>query len=333
MDSILKSNFDRAAKLIREKYVHVDRFLSVTESALEAGTHVILFGPGGYGKSKITEEFLKLFYEKDPFITSFDPHMDPSRVFGNTIVKTVSIGDSQMMSFEHDPLTSFTHYRGVIFEEMGDGPPSILASLKDTLTRGRECTGKICYPMATQLIFGCTNVSPKEWVAKAQPADKLSREALLQRFLYQIEMVWPDHSADSYREMFKKQGIPVDDTYIKVLEKLGGNGQFVSPRTAIKLHEPYKRFGLSGLNNANVDKDLLLGLATFVKRQEELQAMQKAIADITELKSKDLYKFISKGKEFIEDTKTNDVTIPTMIAFNSLIQSSEKSYWGGSSSR
>lgn len=205
--------------------------------------HTILHGPGGHAKSTIVEEALKLFvgedaFYKDVYITNCAEDMDTTPIMGyDDIVKWQKEGVLEKVTAQ----TIFQQKKYAILEEGLDAPAALLTALKDPLMRGYLCINGECRPNTLESLFICTNVDPMKWAGKDN-----SKLALLQRFYFSVEVIWPDYSYKSWDVFFKKRGISTA-VMAKFCEICHQNGWPISPRSAERMEEVYRNFGLEAL--------------------------------------------------------------------------------------
>lgn len=231
---------------LKAKFVHVDELFEVVRLAVNAKENVILYGPGGHGKSDITKFLLELIYpEQVGKSLQMNSSTTVSDLFGGVDFNTFHNEKILQFAFE----TSIFSKKAGIIEEMFDGRPDVLLALKEILTSGIACyagNDSLCFKLQTQIVIGCTNVAPNEFVESAD--NIMAAKALLERFTFQTNVVWPDYSSNSYFEMLQKQTKVVSSkdplfatqaTYSEVCELLNIHMGF-SPRTAMKLWKTWE---------------------------------------------------------------------------------------------
>ncbi|MEM0354404.1 MAG: AAA family ATPase [Thermoplasmata archaeon] len=205
------------------------------EAAWKAGENIILFGRGGYGKS----EAALLFYEylkhtnqisSPVFVQSFGLGMTEERLFGGMNIKLFQ----QEGRVEYLLENSFANYEFVVFEEFFDAPAQVLLILKDCLTSKTVRNGSQIFPIKTKFIVACTNRSYEEVVQDNSTA------ALLERFIFQVEVKWNSYTTEDYFCLFNKT-CPSASHLIKVAiaqycaeVAKSHTHPPISPRTAVK---------------------------------------------------------------------------------------------------
>ena len=90
-------------------FVFMDKSLSILDIGLKTGKNIVLYGPGGHGKSELTMAYLA---EKgiDPYVITMGTGMTTDRLFGGldipTFEKTGKIEylvENSFMNFYSDP--------------------------------------------------------------------------------------------------------------------------------------------------------------------------------------------------------------------------------------
>lgn len=177
-------------------FVKAEEVREALSLALVSGRNLILFGPGGHGKSEMTAAALEAVAGAKMFVQSFGEGMDESRLYGG--INLAKLNDATDPVIEYHPERSFLAADLAVFEELFDAPTSVLLSLKDTLTAGCLRNGAQQFEMRTQAIVCATNREPAE-VADLGPA----AQALIERFPLQLRVAWASYTAQDYLEMFE----------------------------------------------------------------------------------------------------------------------------------
>ncbi len=86
-------------------------------------------------------------------------------------------------------------YKVAIFEELFDAPAQSLLPLKDVLTRRVFMNGPDRVPLTAKVVIACTNKDPREF---GDGNDAV--QALMERFLLQKEVRWPNDEEKNYLE-------------------------------------------------------------------------------------------------------------------------------------
>lgn len=142
--------------------------------------NVLLWGPPGYGKSEMTQAFLKEFFD-DVYTLSFGEGMEEALLYGGLDFNALS----QKGRLEFFPENSFLNHSVAVFEELFDAPTPVILSLKDTLTARKLRKGTQVFPMKTEFIVGITNKDPDEIASMGD-----SEKALIERFPLRLRVDW-----------------------------------------------------------------------------------------------------------------------------------------------
>ncbi len=226
------SNFIKVRRAVEKRFVYATRVAHALALAITGKRNLLLWGPGGHGKSEMTQcglEALGLW--DDTFVQSFDGGMDESRLWGGLDLE--ALDTRKVMEFCTD--RSFMKKRVAVFEEVFDAPRPVLLSLKDVLTRKIFMNGAQRVPLDTEVVIGCTNRDPREF-----SGDETAYKALLERFPLQLQVTWDAYDDGAYTKLYEKV-LPPDlhhrQHFIRVLANLmsalSEPPYAVSPRTAV----------------------------------------------------------------------------------------------------
>ncbi len=226
--------------ILKDKFIYVDNIADILAAAIYSGQNVILFGPGGHGKSEMVEavmEGLGLWDRNDPsnsqtLIQSFGEGLTEDVLWGGIDFRKLNCPSAPDMVFNVE--NSFLNYPVAVFEELFDAPAFCLLPLKHTLQAGFLAKNGKAYPMKTQLIIACTNRNPEEIADMGE-----TYRALLERFVLRQEVVWEEYSTQAYLALFNKhKTLVMSETNRNLLAGLMNDcqeyGHTISPRTAMK---------------------------------------------------------------------------------------------------
>jgi hypothetical protein len=228
--------------ILKNKFVYTEPIADILASAIYSKQNVILYGPGGHGKSEMVEEVLcglGLWDRHNPvnsatLIQSFGEGLTEDALWGGIDFRKLNSPTDPEMWFNVE--NSFLEYPVAVFEELFDAPAFCLLPLKHTIQAGFLAKNGKSYPMQTELIIACTNRDPSEIAEMGE-----TYRALLERFVLRQEVAWPEYSADTYYNLLGKhpkvQERMSDETrgaLAGILQECFENGDFVSPRTAMK---------------------------------------------------------------------------------------------------
>ena len=227
------SVYEKVVAALAMNFVRSEQLARILALAFESGKNVLLWGPGGHGKSEMVQAALAcVANETDIFVQSFGEGMDEATLWGGLDFRAL---EEKKVLIYH-PENSFLNRPFAVFEEMFDAPASVLLGLKDTLTARKLRKGSQVFPMKTNVIIAITNKNPDE-LSDLGPA----AAALVERFPLQLKVDWPSYKAADYLELFRKvtprlTGADMNGStgvLAEVMAKASEGGDVVSPRTAV----------------------------------------------------------------------------------------------------
>ena len=235
------------------RFVKARAMREIMSLALVSRMNVIMFGRGGHGKSEFTEAVLSAVDGLRIFVQFCGEGMDEARAYGG--INLGALNDLNDPRIEYHPEDSFLASDVAVLEEGLDAPPSVLLSLKDTLTRRQMRNGRQKFDMQTMFLVCLTNHQPAE---VAELGDAVA--AFIERFPLQAQIEWDSYASGDYSEMFEAasngnhKDFLVDVVEIVELQEAAGiveiptsvdkilaeliasaveGGAFISPRTAM----------------------------------------------------------------------------------------------------
>lgn len=211
-----------AAPKIKDTFVYMDNVEKILEISLKTGKNVILYGPGGHGKSDYAMGFLNE-RDIDPYVITMGTGMTTDRLFGGLDIATFN----STGKIEYLVDNSFMNHKYVIFEELFDAPDFILEQLKDILSSGVFRNGNQVFPINTEVIICCTNKT------RAEFSKNSSLKALMERFPLEHNVVWKDYTRITYENLLKTHLGFSDPMLTYILEQYAAAGSIVSPRIAV----------------------------------------------------------------------------------------------------
>lgn len=214
-------------------FIQVEELARILALAIESGKNVLLWGPGGHGKSEMVAAALAVVAKEEQiFVQSFGEGMDEATLWGGLDFRALET-EKVMRYF---PEQSFLASEFAVFEEMFDAPASVLLALKDTLTSRKLRKGAQSFPMKTKTIIALTNKDPSE-ISGLGPA----AHALIERFPLQLKVSWKAYTASDYLRLFEKVAprLPGADLngsakiLAEMIARAGEGGSPISPRSAV----------------------------------------------------------------------------------------------------
>jgi len=229
---------------IAKKFYNANDIVEFLFVTIKSGENGILYGPGGFGKSQITKEFLE--YVGIPAATKVGhSSMDVEALLGIPNIKKLTEESKYEVAFEN---SIFNHNRVLILEEFLDVRPSVAASLKDIITEGGLRDGNRFIPSKIGSIIICSNKTPDE------VSTDLSTAAFYkERFPYSMYVAWDSYSYKDYLNMLD---IVVGDSnkenkeiVAKICAMSCSDDKVISPRIALKAFDLF-----TDTNNLNIFK-------------------------------------------------------------------------------
>jgi hypothetical protein len=271
---VVKTETKEVVNLVREKFVFMDKTVNILNVGFDTCKNVILYGPGGHGKSEITLDFLKA-KGITPFIQTMGTGMTTDRLFGGLDIPTFETTGK----IEYLVENSFMNHEYVIFEELFDAPDFILEQLKDILSSGVFRNGTQVFPINTKFIICCTNRTRDEF------SKNMSLKALMERFPLELNVIWDNYTEISYNKLLESkfgEG-EVDPTIPYLLQEYAKNGITISPRVAVTAYQVYDQCGPESLSFIAefAKKPSLIGEA--IKKFESTMKFRELSAGITEM--------------------------------------------------
>lgn len=258
---------------VSEKFVFMDKTINILNVGFMTGKNVVLFGPGGHGKSEITLDFLKA-KGIEPFIQTMGTGMTTDRLFGGLDIPTFETTGK----IEYLVENSFMNYEYVIFEELFDAPDFILEQLKDILSSGVFRNGTQVFPINTKFIICCTNRTRDEF------SKNMSLKALMERFPLELNVIWDNYTEITYNKLLESkfgEG-EVDPVIPYLLQEYAKNGITISPRVAVTAYQVYDECGPDALAFiAEFAKKPSL-IAEAIKKFESTLKFRELAASLTE---------------------------------------------------
>lgn len=300
-----------------DSFVFMDPAISLLDIGLKTEKNIVLYGPGGHGKSDLALEF---FHEKgiQPYVITMGTGITTDRLFGGLDLKKLD----QDGKIEYLVENSFMNHEFAIFEELMDAPDFILEQLKDILSSGYFRNGTQVYKIKTRFIVANTNKTREEF------SKNDSLKALMERFPMELNVVWPNYNSIAYNTLLEKVfGVgKVDPTIPFILEEYAKNNVTISPRIAIDCYSVYETCGPDSLKffadfakKPEIITEALKKFAATIKFKQigvEIEDLVKELSENTDNSEKGRAKFIAdfgklnaKSSEISKFSVTDDIAV------------------------
>jgi energy-coupling factor transporter ATP-binding protein EcfA2 len=224
--------YERLVAVLSANFVRCEDVARILALAIQSGKNVLLWGPGGHGKSEMVQAVLAaIAQEHEIFVQSFGEGMDEATLWGG--LDFAALESEKVLKYFPDQ--SFLNRPYAVFEEIFDAPASVLLALKDTLTARKLRKGSLVFAMKTRVVIAITNKDPQE-ISDMGPA----AAALVERFPLQLKVSWPSYKSADYLQLFAKvaprlPGADLNGTMGVLAELIAkaGEGSPISPRSAV----------------------------------------------------------------------------------------------------
>ena len=245
--------------VLKKKFTKSEKFAKALKIAIDNEENLIVFGPGGYGKSDMIREILTAAgIMNKSFIMSCGEDTDESKLYGGIDIPAMKEG-----KLRYNIKDSFINYPIVVFEELLDAQVNALLSLKDTLEAREFRKGSQRKKIRTKMVIALTNKSPEE-VSQMGPY----AEALMQRFRIELEHKWSSHTRQDYLELLDGRFNPRTDKEKKIINTMSGILETISkkkecicPRIAIAATKVALSAGSSSMEDILKNISFVHGLA------------------------------------------------------------------------
>jgi len=237
-------------------FVHMDTTRQKLELATATNTNIILYGPGGFGKT----EFVKDFLDKKG--------LTYSTVIGNKSLRLEElVGVADVSRFMNDSefevafnKSPFMGADVLLLEEFLDVPDDIAAALKDIVSEGGFRTKTKFIASDIKQIIICTNRAPGDVLQTDS-----NKAFFNERFPIHHKVEWKEMSAKKYFDLLSSN-TPLKETECNIISFLCQKAK-VSPRIALKAAEIFnitKRYediqsvnGFTNLDIVNIVNNML----------------------------------------------------------------------------
>lgn len=301
-------NIEEAKTHLGKKFRHADDVATLLSLALNLNQNVMMYGPGGHGKSEMTEEFLK-WAGLEAYTMACGEGLSEEKLFGGVDMKKLTDEGKVEYLFEN----SFMNHEIVVFEELFDAPTSVLLSLKDILTSKRFRQGNQVHEIKTKTVIVCTNRTRQE------VGEDASSLALLERFPLELEVKWPSYSFKDYGLMFNtvlgSETCQKHGTELKMLSsmcaKTGENNDTpISPRTAMHAARTLVKAGFDALRFI---AGLPLGdYKELLAKAEREQKIEKQKTDLESIKTR-LHDIVKAAKSIKVDDTADAIKLTSQL--------------------
>ena len=218
-----------------KKFYDANEVIEFLYSVFISKGNGILHGPGGFGKSNITKEFL-LYYGIQSVVKVGNSSTDVESLLGIPNIEKLTKESEYEIAFEK---SVFALPGVLILEEFLDVRPTVAAALKDILSEGGYRQGNDFIHSKIGPVIICSNKTPEE-----VSIDLSTAAFYKERFPYSTYVCWNgfDYSdfLSFYKVLYGKEEVEKDNKY-QLLSDLCSvscnNDTIISPRIAIKVRD------------------------------------------------------------------------------------------------
>lgn len=233
---------DLLAHFSRTKFVQYEQTITLLYKGWLNNHHVILYGRGGFGKSEMVAAFFDFVqtcvedagFDK-PTVGLLDAgKCSTSKLWGGYHPEQLP---NEYYRLEH----SWISYDYFIFEELFDAYLAALQTMKQTMTSKKYSSPFQELPVRNQFLVCLTNMSPAEVLAKLDPSDQNTIQALMDRFPLQLLHEWSEdqlRSQTAWQDLLQKCcGLDNDSNYYLSLlcSNIHRAKGWINPRMAIRV--------------------------------------------------------------------------------------------------
>lgn len=251
--------------------------------ALTSGLNIILYGPGGFGKTQVVKKFIEVAGLNSSTIVGYED-MEVDGLLGVVDIKKLTDEAVYEIKFEK---SVFANPGVLILEEFLDARPSTAAALKDILTEGGYRRGSSFVESLISSVIICTNKSPDE-MSNSSSTAAFYRE----RFPIVVNVAWMKFDTNTYLRYLQHvkmvECLESPDAYMIIAElaaRTSNKGLIVSPRIVkyasdlVDLHKD-----LSCLNNlAGLDTSEINEVKAICKGKSERRRITELVYNVRAL--------------------------------------------------
>lgn len=268
----LKLTLDELCKHLHKDFFNIDSLIKEVYNALKYDNNLIMYGPGGYGKSTVVEAILKALDISMSTIVGYED-MPVEGMLGMPNMKKIQDESVYETAFDKSP---FANNGVLVLEEFLEVAPATLAALKDILTAGGLRQGDKFQKSNIGIVIICTNRDPSEL-----STNTAAKALITERFPIHYKVEWENYDVQAYTNFIKflLKDEKLNDKHRVLAELCARNASAVSPRI-LKVCVSRIKDGLENLN-------YISGLDT--------TDMQKVIADYNIIKVQRAYRTLSSS--------------------------------------
>jgi len=193
-ETVLSHSLQSIQESLGTRFYNMDKVIEALYLGTSTGKNIILYGPGGFGKSQIVKAFLDYVKVPAPTIVGYED-MEVESLLGIPNIKKLTESSVYETAFDR---SVFSNPGILVLEEFLDARPSTAAALKDILTEGGlRQNGRFTESLISSVII-CTNKNPED-----VSIDDSSAAFYKERFPIRIKVMWDHYSHGDYLDFLK----------------------------------------------------------------------------------------------------------------------------------
>jgi hypothetical protein len=263
---------------LRKRYYNVDQVIDMLYASCVSESNGILYGPGGFGKSKVTKDFFKFFGIPVNTIVGYHD-MEVEGLLGIPNMKKLMEESEYKTAFDK---SVFSKPGVLILEEFLDVRPSTAAALKDILTEGGLRQGDAFTPAMAGQVFICSNKD-----TEGLSVDNSTSAFYKDRFPCNLFVAWDTYNKQDYDKLFSIVLSGDYETNTSELDVLAGLSsrssstlRVVSPRTALSAARLVIKSGIDSLKFVSeLDTSMLDEVKYELRQAKALNTLDKILEE------------------------------------------------------
>lgn len=269
-----------------KKFLYAEKLIRGIYSALTLNMNIYIYGRGGYGKTALIKEMMKVLGIPTSTISGYKD-MPVEALLGMPDIPKLLSKSEYTLNFKGSPF----YIPGVLLgEEFADIMPSTAAALKDILSEKGFREKNIFIESRISSMIITTNKSPE-----SMSIDESTKAFYDSRFPIKVEVTWPSHTKSDYFKLFELTSPEEDKKRLYflayILEKHNERTtDIIVPRKALEILKGFLYQGTGALD--------VFGINT-----EHLAKMRIEAAD--EMKRKSIHELLTKMDNLIDTYDKN----------------------------
>jgi MoxR-like ATPase len=278
---LLEIDIEDLKKDLSKDFYNMDSVIEALYYGISANKNIILYGPGGFGKSQIVKAFLSAVNIRYSTIVGNEA-TEVDALLGIPNIKKLTEQSVYEIAFDR---TVFRNPGVLVLEEFLDVRPSTASALKDILSEGGLRQGNTFIESLISSVIICSNKTPEE-----VSIDDSTAAFYKERFPIRVNVLWNFFSKNeylNYLKIIKKDSFKSMETYYEVLAEIAEKtsiNEVVSPRVVkdasdlLDVHKDIRVLTIvDGLSCDDVYD--IAEYIDYIKEKEKVDKLVKSIQD------------------------------------------------------